>query len=321
MKIRSKLLLSVMAIVLVTYGLCIGYLIFKLRDISLQEAFEKADLYAKDNANIVGAMLNKDMDISRTMVHGMYDFRKIPQKQRASTFVKMLHGVTLGNPNLLSVWGNWEINAMDSTYTKPYGRNRYIFFREEGEIKYTEETLNLDGESYGTSYYGVKQSKQETMLDPYWFTYSESGEQILEASTAVPLLENGNFVGLFGVDIPLVFYQDFTRKIKPFEGSFSIMFSHNGTIVGHQDEKYLGKVVGEMYPVENRTHGISEKIFNGVNFSFFFADSVNSNEYYATFIAIPIDKARPLGLLLYLPRLKFFCSKRGKYQELPLFLA
>ncbi|MGB4535338.1 MAG: hypothetical protein WBI34_04135, partial [Tenuifilaceae bacterium] len=168
MKIRSKLLLSVMAIVIVTYGLCIGYLIFKLRDISLQEAFEKADLYAKDNANIVGAMLNKDMDISRTMVHGMYDFRKIPQKQRASTFIKMLHGVTVGNANLLSVWGNWEINAMDSTYKKPYGRNRYIFFREEGEIKYTEETLNLDGEAYGTSYYGVKQSKQETMLDPYW---------------------------------------------------------------------------------------------------------------------------------------------------------
>lgn len=302
MKIRSKLLLSVMAIVIVTYGLCIGYLIFKLRDISLQEAFEKADLYAKDNANIVGAMLNKDMDISRTMVHGMHDFRKIPQKQRASTFVKMLHGVTVGNPNLLSVWGNWEINAMDSTYKKPYGRNRYIFFREEGEIKYTEETLNLDGEAYGTSYYGVKQSKQETMLDPYWFTYSESGEQILEASTAVPLLENGNFVGLFGVDIPLVFYQDFTSKIKPFEGSFSIIFSHNGTIVGHQDEKYLGKVLGDVYPVENGIHGIAEKIFNGVNFSFVYTDTINSNEYYATFIAISIGQSQtPWSFALFTP--------------------
>ena len=302
MKIRSKLLLSVLIITLITYGVSVGYLIMKLRENSLRDSFEKADLHAKENANLIRVLLNKDMDISRTMVNSMHDFRKIPERLRADVFIKMIHGIIIENPDVLSVWGSWEINAMDSTYKVPYGRYRYTYYREDEIIKYKEETLNLDGDNIGSSYHNIKLSKKEAMIDPYWFAYTESSEQILEASTAIPLLENGKFAGLFGMDIPLSHYQDITSKIQPFNGSFAIMLSNNGTIVGHIDKDNLGKNFNDLYPLENILHNVTEKVINGIDFSFSIVDSISGKEYYATFAAIPIGKSdNPWSFGIFVP--------------------
>ena len=188
MKIRSKLMLSIIFITSIAYAISVGYLVFKLRNISLRDAYEKADLSAREYANMVRTYLNQDMDISRTMVHSMHNFRDIPESQRAGYFINMIRGIADENPNILSVWGSWEINALDSNYKKPYGRHRFTFFRENGEIKYKQETLNTDGDVVGSGYHNVKVSKRESMIDPYWFAYTDESPLLLEASTAVPLL-------------------------------------------------------------------------------------------------------------------------------------
>ncbi|MDD3567456.1 MAG: cache domain-containing protein, partial [Bacteroidales bacterium] len=215
MKIRSKLMLAVLLVTSITYALSIGYLIFKLQDISLREAFTQADLSASESANLVRANLNHDMDISRAIAHAMHNFREIPEPVRPTIFKEVIHGIAYNNPDILSVWGSWELNALDSTYTKPYGRHRITYYRENGELKFQEATMNLDGDDIGSSYHSIKLSKQETMIDPYWFSYTEDSEPLLEASTAVPLLEDGVFRGLFGMDIVLHSYQTLTTSIRP----------------------------------------------------------------------------------------------------------
>ena len=193
MKIRSKLLLFVLLITSISYAITIGYQIYKLQDISLRDAYEKADLSAQKSASLVATQLNHDMDLSRALTHSMHNFREIPEKIRKDVFVDILYGIALNNPDILSVWGSWELNALDSSYNKPYGRHRFTYFRESGELKYQEAMLNLDGDDIGSSYHNIKLSKQETMIDPYWFTYTDESAQMLEASTAIPLLEDGEF--------------------------------------------------------------------------------------------------------------------------------
>ena len=285
MKIRSKLMLSILVLTSLAYAISVGYLVFKLRNISLRDAYEKADLSARESANMVRTYLNQDMDISRTMVHAMHHFRGIPQNQRAGYFINMIRGVADENPNILSVWGSWEINALDSTYKKPYGRHRFTFYRENGVMKYKEETLNTDGDAVGSGYHNVKLSKRETMIDPYWFAYTDDSPLLLEASTAVPLLEDDVFRGLFGLDIELTNYQSITKSVQPFEGSYSLMLSHNSTIVGHPNDELLGEPFAKYYQTINDEHGITEKVFGGQNFAFNLIDSITGEEYYATFAA------------------------------------
>lgn len=289
-KIRSKLLLSVLLITSITYAVSIGYLIFKLEDISLRESFEKADLSASESANLVRLHLNHDMDISRSIVHALHNFREIPEDQRIRFFKEIIYGISYKNPDILSVWGSWEINALDSTYKKPYGRHRFTYYREQGELKYQEATLNLEGDDVGSSYHNIKLSKQEAMIDPYWFSYTDDSEQLLEASTAVPLIEDGEFRGLFGMDIVLNRYQTITTSIQPFEGSYSIMLSNNGTIVGHPNSDLLGDLFPKHFSELDKDNNVSNKVLSGNNFSFSMTDSLSGEEYYATFAAIPIGK-------------------------------
>jgi methyl-accepting chemotaxis protein len=290
LKIRSKLMLSILLVTSIAYAISIGYLVVKLRDISLRDSFEKADLTARESANRVRTYLNNDMDLSRALTHSMSRFREIPENLRSEFFIKMIKGVAIENPSILSVWGSWEINALDSSYKKPYGRHRFTYYRENGVLKYKEETLNTDGDVIGSGYYNVKLSKRESMIDPYWFSYTDDSPMLLEASTAVPLLENGEFMGLFGLDIELSVYQEITNSINPFEGSFSIMLSNNNTIVGHPNKDYLGKPFPEFFANINETYGINEKVLKGENFSFTMLDSVSGNQYYATFAAIQIGQ-------------------------------
>src|SRR5690606_20148009 len=103
--------------------------------------------------------------------------------------------------------------------------------------KYKEEVLNTEGDDIGGGYHNVKISKKETMIDPYWFAYSENSPMMLEASTAVPLIVNDKFIGLFGLDIVLDRYQDITQSIQPFENSNYNMQSNNSTIVSYSQKE------------------------------------------------------------------------------------
>ncbi|MDX9845810.1 MAG: GAF domain-containing protein [Tenuifilaceae bacterium] len=292
LKIRVKLLLSVLLIATVTYAVSIGYLINKLQSNSLRDSYEKADLNAQSSANLVRTFLNHDMDLSRAMVHSMHNFRQMPQNQRVQFFKDMIYGIAKENPNLVSVWGSWEINALDSTYTKPHGRHRYTMFNDKGELKFQEATLNLEGDDIGSSYHKIKMSKTEEMINPYWFSYTDDSGQILEASTGVPLLENGEFRGLFGFDIPLDRYQTITNSIQPFEGSYSIMLSNNGTIVGYPDENLLGELYSKYFSTLDNEFSITTNVTQGNDFSFTMLDSITGEPYYATFAAIPIGNTK-----------------------------
>ncbi len=284
-------MLSILFITAIAYAITVGYLVVKLYNISLREAYEKADLTAKESANLVRNFLNKDMDISRTMVHTFRDFQNMPQERRVPYFIDMIHGIAVENPDILSVWGSWEISMLDSTYTKPYGRHRYTFYRENELLKYKEETLNTEGDDIGGGYHNVKLSKKEAMIDPYWFSYTENSPLLLESSTAVPLLDTtGRFAGLFGLDIELSHYQSITNSIEPFDNSLSIMLSHNGTIVGHPNDDLLGEKFAEHFESINEQYKITEKVYNGEDFSFVMVDSLDGEEYYSTFASIPIGE-------------------------------
>lgn len=290
MKIRSKLMLSVLLITSIAYAVSVGYLVFKLRSNSLRDAYEKADIIARENANLVRTSLNHDMDISRTMVHAMDNFRQIPENQRADVFKEMIHGIAKQNPEILSIWGSWELNALDSNYKKTHGRQRYTYYREDESLKYQEQILNLEGDDIGSGYHNVKISKRETMIDPYWFSYTDDRPQLLEASTAVPLIENGVFRGLFGLDISLNKYQSIAEALKAFEGSYSIMLSNNSTIVGHINKEFLGDNFKEHYQAIDSLYSISDKVFRGEDFSFTLTDTSTNEDFYATFASIPIGK-------------------------------
>ena len=291
LKIRTKLLLSILTVTAFVYASSLGYLSFKLQDISLKRSMDLADAYARENANLTKANLNVDMDMTRGLTNTFSEFKSIPKVQQRSDLMRALEGVAIENPNFLSVWVNIELSTMDSTYKKGYGRYRITYWRENGELKVKEEVLNTDGDNTESAYYQMKMSKLETVLDPYLFTYLAGGKPILETSVCVPLLEKNKFLGVFGLDLSLERFQPIIENIHPFSGSYAYLISNDGAIIAHPDRSLVGKKFSEVFHQQDSIFNVSTQIKEGKLFSYTTVDSTSGAEVYISYAPITIGRS------------------------------
>lgn len=296
------MLLSVIIIASVVFIASIGYLTKTLKTKSLNDAFKLADAIAKENANNISSSLNIQMGMARSFANSFHNFRTISSKEIEAFSKLTLNGIAIENPDFLSVWISWEKNSIDKSWIKPYGRDRFTYYRENGELKYKFDIKNYDGDDLNSSYYQIKTAKKESVIDPYWFTYTNNSKPVLETSVCVPLLEGERFAGLFGFDFDLSWYGDLVDNLKPFDGSIAMLLSQNGTIVGHTNKEYIGLTVDSLYPNENKKFEILNKVRQGKSFSFTMLNGNSKTEYYATFASIQIGKSdNPWSLAIFVP--------------------
>ena len=302
LKIRTKLLLSILTVTAIVYTTSMGYMSVKLQDLALKDAKEIADAYARENANLTKANLNVDMDMTRGLAHSFSRVKSIPKSQQNEAIKRALEGVAVENPDFLSVWVNFEINTLDSSYKKDFGRQRYTYWRENKAIQYKEETLNLDGDNTTSAYYKMKQSKEETVLDPYWFSYLEGSKPILETSVCVPVLEKDKFLGVFGLDLSLERFMPIIESIKPFENSFAYLVANDGSIVAHPNREYIGKKISEVMHLQDSLNSISEQVKAGKEFNYTTLDSALGSNVYISHAPISIGKAKtPWSIAIVAP--------------------
>lgn len=290
LKIRTKLLLSILTVTAIVYASSLGYLSFKLQDISLKRSKDLADAYARENANLTKANLNVDMDMTRGLAHTFSGIKSIPKNQQRADIIRALNGVAIENLGFLSVWVNFELSTLDSNYKKGFGRSRITFWWENGELKQKEEILNTDGDNTESAYYKMKVSKQETVLDPYLFTYLAGGKPILETSVCVPLVEKDKFLGVFGLDLSLERFQPIIESIHPFTNSYAYLISNDGAIIAHPNKYLIGKKFGDVFHAQDSINRVTENIQEGKVFSYNSVDSSGAMVY-ISYAPITIGKS------------------------------
>ncbi len=291
MSILGKMLFSILVISVIIYSISLGYILVNLRQKTFDDAKELANTQAREYANLVTKNLNYDFDLSRGMGFAFQGFENIDHEEMDDFYNDILKTNIENNPNFFSTWVSWELNAILPDYDLPYGRVRHTYYRENDEIVYMIDTLNLDGDDEGSLYQQLKLNKEEALTEPYWYSYSGREEdRILEVSTCIPLLINDHFAGLVGADIILDRFQEFITSIKPFDVGYMFLLSNEGTFVGHPNEDFLGENINdvESYYVEN--HNIIHQIQEGEFFYHNRHDSILNDEAYVAFAPVPVGE-------------------------------
>ncbi len=303
MKINTKMLFFILTTAIIIFVAVIGYVSLKSKKMALDDAIHIADSYANQYANYTKANLNVDMDVTRTLAYAFTGYKTIPVDQRIKIYNNILNTVTVKNKNFLSVWANWELSTIDSTWTQPYGRMRYTTYRENGIIKNKVEKLNTEGDDVNGAYYKMKVSKLETVMDPYYFSYTGlKKDNLLETSVCVPILNNNKFVGLAGIDLSLDRFKNIINSIHPFKGSYAYLIANNGALVTYPNEKMLNKSIKEIFPDDNKKYKIEDNIKNGKTFSYFSKDKKTGKEFYISYSPIYIGKSiTPWSLAIAVP--------------------
>lgn len=299
--IRTRMVLVVLSTLVIIYIITFGLIIAKFRSASLQNANTITHTLAREYAHRVKSDLNVDMDFARCMANTFQPYKDIPTNLRKEVHKSILKSIAANNPNFISVWATFQLNAIDPRWENEYGRERYTYFRENNELKYMEDSLDLMGFNKTGLYYKIYSDAIETVTDPYFYSYNNSEkDQILETSVCAPIKINNKYVGLAGIDLSVERFADVIKQINPYEGSYAMLLSNNGTIISHPEKSLIGKVYAEAEKEQNDTYHVQDSVKQGKDFSILFEKE--NQKYLASFAPFYIGETKtPWSLVVIVP--------------------
>lgn len=273
-----------------------------------------AQKYAAD----IKALLEEDLIVMKTLSQSVLSYKLMPEDKWKQVFAKMYEEVIKENPLFLAVWDSWELNHIDPSYTKPYGRYVAEYWREGQQIKSNFSFKSMDGDPL--DYARLKREAKESIENPYFYSYTGSEfDQQLMTSLISPIVDNGKFIGVVGVDITLERYHPIITQIIPFEGSYAFLISNDFHYAAHPLKEKLGESVLADYETVLERFGAVEKIANGEEHSFIAYD-INGVKSYFTFSPLIIGKTKmPWSLAIIVPH-RTILSQANKNFTISIFV-
>jgi len=243
MKISLKLTVIMVTLGLFAIGAVSVTLILRSRTsisgLSEQYARSMANDSAADISNFLATYLHKVETAAQVMEQYHY---MIPSNRRNMLNV-ILQGLAQSNQEIIGAWCVWEPDALeggDSQYlgtkgTGPDGRFSPYYYWDSGKV-----LVDVLGDFDKSDYYLLaRNSGKPVILNP--FEYNVGGKMVLMTSISVPIMRDGNVVGVVGFDLPLTGIQEISQTQKPFPDSVTAVFSGDGTITAHFDTSRIGK--------------------------------------------------------------------------------
>jgi PAS domain S-box-containing protein len=200
-------------------------------------------------------------------------------------------------PNFYNLWDSWELDKIDTSWTKDYGRIVNQRFRDKGIIKSAQTIRSKDGDN--KIYSNIKSANREMVLSLYFDVFTEGkSEKKLMTSLLAPIQDKqGEYIGTVAVDITMDRFQEIIKdiKVEGLEGSYGFLLSHNAKYAGHPDTAMLNKKAVKN-PTENEKFNLFDKLDEGEPFSIIH----KSNEFDKKYVSYSPVKIGRTGTPWYL---------------------
>ncbi len=290
LKIRSKLLLSILGAVIAIYAVSLTLISVKTKQNAYSDATNFINTFISEKANIAMADFNSNMIIVRTLAQSFANYKSLPEGEHKNIVRNLYKGVFEKNPQFFALWDSWELSAIDTTWELTHGRSVENYWRDNGKILNNTEFKNLDGDS--GDYARIKTEQKECAEEPYYYSYSGNKEgEILMTSFISPIFDAKKYIGIVGVDISLEHFQEIINKIKPYENSYAFLLSNKGVFIAHPNADYINKSITEVYIDHDIKQMAMQNIENGLPFNFLKKHYLLNNDSYFAFSPINIGNA------------------------------
>jgi methyl-accepting chemotaxis protein len=170
------------------------------------------------------------------------------------------------NQPWLAAYSLWEPNALDGKDAEFVSKGpqndatgRFVSYWNRGNGSILVEPL-LDYEKAGANdWYDIpRRTGKTTLVEPY--LYKVNGRDMLITSLVTPIMVNGRFAGIVGVDLLLSNMQQLLTGIESLPGSKVLLVSEGGKYISHPDPKLNGADAKDLTP-EALQHVKQGKLF------------------------------------------------------------
>ncbi|PQJ96536.1 methyl-accepting chemotaxis protein [Chromatium okenii] len=220
-----------------------------VQETATANALESTRQLARIEGERMVSHLTEDLASIKALVSVVETRAQIPESNRRDYFNQILERYLADHPQLLAAWTGWEPNAFDGRDAQFVGTaghdasGRYVpYWYRNGSKIALEPLVDYDTPGAGDYYLLAKQTRKPVILEPY--LYPVGGVTKLITSIVAPVIENGRFIGVVGVDLLIASLQEEAKQIKILNGTFAF-FSHGGTVIAHPDSTRLGRNMRE----------------------------------------------------------------------------
>lgn len=238
--LKSKILLIVLSMTALVFFIINAYLSLNVRNNSIKFSKEMVDSETLHYASLIEKKLTDALTITTTFSDVFVEHIKLNSRSRSSINKKILLNSLEKNDAFLSVWLNYELSTFNPNYNKKNGRLRNLAYRKNNRLLFSQNIADTTNKELTGLYYDIKKAKMTIVSDPYYVENPEL-KGILMVSPITPIVLDGKFLGMVGVDLTLKKIQQIVQKVNPFKSSVAYLVAANNKIVAHSDTSLFNK--------------------------------------------------------------------------------
>ncbi len=246
MSLKKKISLTLGGIVLIIMSVMTGIIYYRSADMIRKVSFQDAANLAGNNARVMEGIFNQAFDANE----GLASAFKVLRKRGADRALisDMLKDVLEKNPHFIGVSSGWEPNIFDgkdAEYVNQPGHDktgRVLFYWTRAGGIHLEPLVDYEDPE---GYYEVpKRTMKPYLTEPYF--YNIGGKDYYMVSAMYPIIIDGQFHGVVGIDFTMDQINSVVTKIKPYEVGYAFFCSNKGAIVAHPQKDVVGKKLSDV---------------------------------------------------------------------------
>ncbi|HEX5755786.1 MAG TPA: methyl-accepting chemotaxis protein, partial [Arenimonas sp.] len=246
--ISSKVMAAAAAIATIAFALTAALIYWQSSRLLEAEAGKLLEQAARNEAAQLAKPLDQAIASTRALALAMEGLVEARQTQRA-TLDAMMSRAIAANPEWVGLSNMWEPDAFDGRDAEFVGTEhhdhsgRIISYWTPGDDGGANFELlaGYDDDTQNSWYTEPREKRQQVVMEPY--TYPVDGVDVLMTTLSTPILRNGQFLGMVGIDIGLDRLQLATGAISVMDGSYARLISHAGTVLADAHADRVGKPV------------------------------------------------------------------------------
>lgn len=253
--IRLKIILWTGLIMVIVAAVIIAYAAFELYGRAYRNAKDDAGAISQNYVNTIETSFTKALDEANTLAQVLTQIKSSGAFMSRDRVIELTKQILERNPDFFGAYVAWEPNAydnMDAAYAGTKNNSEtgrfapYWTRNASGELA-LEPITDLD-EPDSNYYISPKTTGKTQWLEPYWDEAQD--RKVIMTSLIVPIMVDGKFLGIVGVDITLDFLQKLVDETKLYNGQGSMaVISEGGTLAAiTRKPELIGKPLEEEFP-------------------------------------------------------------------------
>jgi methyl-accepting chemotaxis protein len=244
--IQSRIAFWTGICLLATAAIIIVFSVMTSRNEALSAARSQAVALARGEAAAIETEMEAALNSARTLAQtltAVKDYRIMLKRDQVNGILRALLEKNANLAGTFTLWEPNEFDNLDEIYVNTRGHDKTgrlipYWFRDGGgavAIKPAPDYENLDptdtGVRKGEYYLRPRETLQDCVIDPVYVNVGE--KRALISSLVSPIISNGRFIGVGGVDIRVEFLRKHAEGLNIYDKTGRLFVaSNNGTAVG-----------------------------------------------------------------------------------------